>query len=388
MSEITLRVSVGEALDKLSILAIKLRKIKEEERRQEVIKEFTLLENVLNEHKEKYKFYFKLLCKINESIWDKLEDFRQLELGHENETSLLWKQNKLFKEITDENDDRFRVKNKINVLCDSNLKEQKGYKIKHAFVLSHLGLGDCICMNGLVRYLSTKYDKILVVCRDRYETNLRLIYADDNDIELYPVHSQDGILWHFDKDEFENATKNCDTYLASQHLLVDTLTNLPFNFYDDMKIERSVFWDYHHIPHVSAEKDLYTHLQGINYYIFIHSDTSTGKTFELVDAEKYFNFDSNDVLIINPCENVYDSNHKFYNTANKFINHPLVYYRAVIEKANKIILSDSSFFCFSLCLKTDSKIIYLKARDSSVYSLENLNKINEYVYWQPEKMNL
>jgi len=242
MSSITVEVSIGEALDKLSILSIKLSKIEDVDKKKEINKEFVLLENMLSEHKDKYAFQYKILCKINESIWNKLVMFRK------HSTS------KLFEEITDENDDRYRVKNKINILCDSKIKEQKGYKVKRAFVLSHLGLGDCICMNGLVRYLATKYDNVKVVCKQLYKQNLELMYRDDKSIDFYPVQydSEISVLnFGFDKKKFDQITDGYDVYMCGHHIEYPNkhYNDLPFNFYDTMKIDRSVFWDYYHIDH-------------------------------------------------------------------------------------------------------------------------------------------
>lgn len=383
MSEITLQVSVGEALDKLSILSIKLIKIKEEERRVEVKKEFELLENMLSKYKEKYDFHFKILCKINENIWDKLEIFRDLENATNQD---LQTQSTLFKDITNQNDNRYRVKNKINILCDSHLKEQKGYKVKHAFVLSHLGLGDCICMNGCVRYLATKYDKVCVVCKDYYLQNIELMFEDDKSIELYPVKSDYNISvnWGFDQNKFDLITKNADVYMAGHHMKEhNPCTDLPFNFYDDMKIDRDIFWNYNYIPSITPEKDLYLKLLQPKYkiFIFIHQTTSRGKSFSLDEAEKQFNFDHNRILVIDPCENIYKKGDKYFEIAEKLTNHPLFYYKTIIEKASKIIISDSSFFCFSICLKTCAETIHLKARDLSNYNLNNLNKLNNYIFW-------
>lgn len=380
---VTLQVSIGEALDKLSILSIKLKKIKEENRLIEVQKEYMLLEDMLTKYKEKYEFHFKILCKINEKIWHDLELFRTLEQLNETDQT---KQNELFKNITNLNDDRYRVKNKINILCNSNLKEQKGYKIKHAFVLSHLGLGDCICMNGLVRYLATKYDKVTVACEDYYESNIKLMYKDDKSIELYPVKKDYGISvnFGFDKNKFESITKDADIFMAGYHISNHSpFTDLPFNFYDDMKVDRDVFWHYNHVPNIPTEKDLYLKLikKYDKPYIFMHSTTSKGVCFTLNEAEKNFKFNHNEILVIDPCKNFYKKGHKYFEIAEELVKHSLYFYKNVIENASKIIMSDSSFFCFSICLKTQAQIINLKARDKSNYNLENLNKINNYVYW-------
>jgi hypothetical protein len=44
---------------------------------------------------------------------------------------------------------------------------------KKAFVLSHLGMGDHIMNIGMVRYLASKYDEVLVVCKQHNFNNLQ-----------------------------------------------------------------------------------------------------------------------------------------------------------------------------------------------------------------------
>ena len=53
---------------------------------------------------------------------------------------------------------------------------------KNAFFLGHLGLGDNITCIGIVRYLREKYDTVKVVCKEKYQENLELIYSDDDNI--------------------------------------------------------------------------------------------------------------------------------------------------------------------------------------------------------------
>lgn len=114
-----LPVSYGEALDKLTILEIKLEKIKDD-RRLDVEKEYFQLHDVLKDLIIKTQEYYDKLKEVNLSIWIKQDIFRD---SHD----INLKQ-KLCIEIIDENDDRFRIKNKINNILGSSLKEQKGYK--------------------------------------------------------------------------------------------------------------------------------------------------------------------------------------------------------------------------------------------------------------------
>lgn len=372
-----LKVSIAEALDKLTILSIKMDKIKDKDRLCEVEKEFTMLSKDLEEYKNKYSFYYKILLTINESIWDKLDLFRAATEGD--------LKSKLCMEVTNENDDRYRVKRKINDLCDSEIKEQKGYKLKYAFYLPHLGLGDCIGANGFIRYLSTCYDKVTVVCKRHYEKNMRLMYKDDKSIDFYLVDYDAEISPAYGGSaKFKALAKNNHMYTVGYHLcdkLKHSFGDLPFNFYDDLEVSRDLFWDYNHTAKLDPEDDIYhKYLEG-QKYIFIHPLTSRGPTFSIEDAEKEFGFDRHNILVINPCDNIYNEGDKFYELAKKLIYHLVYQYKTVIEKASKVIIADSSFFCLSINLPIDSHDVYLKPRTRDNYILDNLNKINNYIFW-------
>ena len=60
MAEITLPVSLGEALDKLTILDIKCSKIRDEERKASALKEYNVLLSSLQEYVTKYAWHYKI----------------------------------------------------------------------------------------------------------------------------------------------------------------------------------------------------------------------------------------------------------------------------------------------------------------------------------------
>ena len=115
-------VSIGEALDKLTILEIKLAKIKNQDKLLEIQKEINSLLELL-EYKEKYALFYKLLYNINERVWNLQDIIASTECKISNEINILY--NKVF----DLNQQRFRVKNMINN-SENGIKEQKGYKLK------------------------------------------------------------------------------------------------------------------------------------------------------------------------------------------------------------------------------------------------------------------
>ena len=64
-----INVSFGEAIDKYSILELKLKKIHDPNKLLEIKKEIDVLYICL-EYKTKYNFYYNLLVYVNEKIWD------------------------------------------------------------------------------------------------------------------------------------------------------------------------------------------------------------------------------------------------------------------------------------------------------------------------------
>jgi len=118
-----LPVSIGEAIDKLTILEIKRSKIKNEDKLIQVKKEYDYLHNELSSFLQKCQYHYNQLLTINKSLWD-LEDVIRTELTT-NECA------DIAKKIIYENDSRFRTKDKINKLLCSEIREQKAYIFKN-----------------------------------------------------------------------------------------------------------------------------------------------------------------------------------------------------------------------------------------------------------------
>lgn len=110
---VTLEVSIGEALDKLTILQIKQKHIKDKQKLVDIETEIAAIQPKLQPHLQKVVQQYQLLMEVNQRIWDLCDVARE-------------------KGATDpivmrENDARFRVKKKINILCGSRLREQKSF---------------------------------------------------------------------------------------------------------------------------------------------------------------------------------------------------------------------------------------------------------------------
>jgi hypothetical protein len=154
-SNIHLPVSIGEAIDKLTILDIKMNKIKDD-RRLDVKKEYDLLYDVLEAFVNKYSDLYHTMKRVNVLIWDMMDLLRD---GSLSEDEYL----RICKECIEFNDIRFRVKNKINYVSNSGLREQKSYRINRIVIDIADSIIDTTEFILPVKYFSFIYDEILIV---------------------------------------------------------------------------------------------------------------------------------------------------------------------------------------------------------------------------------
>ncbi len=126
MSKILTEISAGELLDKLSILEIKLNKIKNPILLQEVKKEYDLLNKTKNNNinsSDKIDILYKNLKKINEKLWKIENEIRLCEKNSDFNDKFV----QLARNVYFENDKRAKIKLEINKVLGSNIKEVKQY---------------------------------------------------------------------------------------------------------------------------------------------------------------------------------------------------------------------------------------------------------------------
>ena len=121
-------ISAGELLDKLTILEIKLDKIENLEKKKVIKKEIKALKEVIDKFVDWNKntdvtTLFGELRHTNEKLWV-IEDKIRI---HEKEKNFGKEFIELARSVYMTNDERFKIKSKINMLLDSNIKEIKEY---------------------------------------------------------------------------------------------------------------------------------------------------------------------------------------------------------------------------------------------------------------------
>ena len=126
MNRILVEVSVGELLDKISILEIKQEKIKDLEKLKFINDEHVILKEQLDKNvksDEKLNTLFQSLKDINAKLWVIEDDKRQCE----KEKDFTEKFIKLSRDVHFLNDDRAKIKLEMNNLTGSKIKEIKEY---------------------------------------------------------------------------------------------------------------------------------------------------------------------------------------------------------------------------------------------------------------------
>jgi hypothetical protein len=122
---VTIPVSVGEIIDKLSILQVKKIKISDEIKLEFVNKEFEILHNLSSIHLNNLEIepLYHQLVEINSSLWDVEDKLRVLEKEKKFEGEFI----SLARKVYFTNDERFRLKNEINSITSSEIREVKDY---------------------------------------------------------------------------------------------------------------------------------------------------------------------------------------------------------------------------------------------------------------------
>ncbi len=119
-------ISAGELLDKISILEIKLDKVKDENNRKEIIKEYDVLKEVKNLNIDlttEIEHLFKNIKEVNLTLWNIEDQIRIYEKNKNFGQEFI----DLARNVYLNNDRRAKIKSEINKKLGSNIKEIKQY---------------------------------------------------------------------------------------------------------------------------------------------------------------------------------------------------------------------------------------------------------------------
>ena len=118
-----IEVSNGEIVDKLTIIEIKLERIKDSEKRANLEKEFIVLDEAVSVIIKRSDPLYQALYKVNTELWEIEDHIRELERNHNFDKDFI----ETARSVYFKNDLRSDIKRKINMSTGSGLIEEKSY---------------------------------------------------------------------------------------------------------------------------------------------------------------------------------------------------------------------------------------------------------------------
>ena len=234
------------------------------------------------------------------------------------------------------------------------------------YIYQHLGLGDLISNNGLIRHLievNTRTKNFFIFCKKMHIKSVKFMYRDLKKIKLIPITNNpkkekkevDNYLNKI-KEKYEIIKIGHEFYHLTGKLNPNLKTNpwhCTVNFYKQFGLPfeyrfKKTFWkrDY------QKEKRLFKKLVGKNKnYVFVHDDKSRNLEINTSKLKKKF--------------------HIIRNNEKNFIFD----YGLIVENAKEIHLIESSFrqLCETLKIKSKKLFLYKDNRDDYSMSLYNDN---------------
>jgi hypothetical protein len=193
------------------------------------------------------------------------------------------------------------------------------------YIYHHLGLGDHIICNGIVRHYKELYGKVTVFCKPHNYENIRYMYQDDENITVLPI----GEDWDVNVYIFENKISKDVIKIGFELLSSVNCPTFDEGFYKGNNVPFSVRFQKFHINRdFETEKEIMLELNPNNEkYIFTHN----------IDKSKV----RSDLKIIeNP------------------VHHNIFNLISLIENAEEVHLMESSIKCLVNSYKMDKPTFF------------------------------
>lgn len=191
--EVSISISVGEFLDRMSILKLKRELIKDKTRIQDVENEIKhcseLFFGILLSNKRLY-YYYTQLINVNRDLWEIIDAVKGLDGKTYSKEEMLSKYEDCFVKTTF----RFMIKSKINTISCSKVVEQKDCAIKEVKYISVCYGRDLLVHNGLINLLICHHPRTVIVITKRYHSLVKKLYNDPTVDCIEPVDLPEGVF--------------------------------------------------------------------------------------------------------------------------------------------------------------------------------------------------
>lgn len=218
------------------------------------------------------------------------------------------------------------------------------------YVLTHLGLGDNITSIGMVNFLKECYDHVYLLCKKRYEHNIKLLVGDDSVLTVDDGKEVQALIPLYDKGDvivtgrvYNNKKSKITNQKVLEYVKQEDKYNIKYNFikyfYEHTGLDTRIYVNYFNIPSSDKSRELYELIKD-KQIVFAHTKASN-KEIDLIPVLEKYLVDSS-YIVVCANKNMYtDDNH----VANQYVNIPVAYYIDIIKHATRIDIVDSCFSC-------------------------------------------
>ena len=229
--------------------------------------------------------------------------------------------------------------------------------MREAFFMPHLGLGDHIICNAILRKLRESYDIVHMPVKRHNFLNVQDLFKDDDGIELISVAGDEEALKYLNMFKGHvNEVVGVGNY--GQEFLRDS-NSFDESFYKQVRMEYNERWSlFSYARDINKEAVLYDSAELPDNYIFVHDDKN--RNYEIEDS--YFNDNSY----------VFRPTHKFGTNCETTLFH----YGKIIENADEIHCIDSSFACYIEhldCSAVDKMVLHRYIKQEREFNTQDKN---------------
>lgn len=212
--------------------------------------------------------------------------------------------------------------------------------MNHLYIYHHLGLGDHIICNSIVRICAEKYDKVFNFVKPSNFSNVAFMYKDLKNLNLIKMNAQEI-------NSFLSINLNNKILLLGctkdyfKKLAEGTYRSFDDGFYDIAKMELEEKWNsFYYQRNIEKEKEIFYNvlkLKEDEEFIFIHEDSSRN-------------------YLLN--RSYLPSSIKIISTEN-FKNVNIFDFVYTIEKAKEVHVMSSSFYCLIDTAQIETNSLFL-----------------------------
>lgn len=290
--------SVGDAIDRLTILDIKRHKITDPVKKALVIKEYEALRDVVKRDVVvDTGSVYDTLKRVNERLWDVEDAIRAMD----NDANFGPEFVALARAVYILNDERARLKRHLNDMTGSEFVEVKSYspKLSKLFMVPHMGMGDTVVLTGLIRVLALhpKVDTILYPVKKQY-TRASQALLDVPKVTVLPFDDEAACF----KAAHEHSWMGYVNVPLGMHSLDPKSWNalhpdFSHRFYIQAGIDHKVSYTHFAVTRCpEAERDLYDRVVAKygTTYVFVHEDVDRGFVIDRSHVPKLPVFSAHD----------------------------------------------------------------------------------------------